>query len=431
MALRMSCISRIKALSLRLHNASGGRNASCAIVNQRFIAKQTKLICVQAVTRKFIQQTLLCRDMLESSSVAAVEAERRGESVEQGHLFTSRELERIPWQPGVVHPEELQGVLNQKSWAKEEVVRAAQGACQHSCPHHGVEEAGQVEDGHRDGCARTAVYERLESPVSVLTVSGGSRKRCHSHFSDDEADDDEHEPQEQLDEEESAGSNCEYCEAATAAEGRASVEDSTAGASGDASPEGQGQLEVQNLYPAYATQARSHLSQTSCSHVSSSKRQRTDGAHVAAQMPSSPVAESPSAAAAAGAGSGAGVASAPGRPAYSLGQSAAMRLQRVLARWHWDLKLGREDTAALAFHLFRRLLIKVQPSLVGTEALRVCLAACLWTAAKLEESQTDVPKAADVSAATGISERQLLAAEKNLLVALDWRLLEGWVRRVE
>lgn len=110
-----------------------------------------------------------------------------------------------------------------------------------------------------------------------------------------------------------------------------------------------------------------------------------------------------------------------------LGKQAAARLQRVLSSWYSDLSLTGLETKALAYFVFHRVLKKLHPGRVAADSLRVTLAACLWTAAKLDDKQCNVPKSHEVEAVTGVAASKLVLAEMQLLKILNWRPLEGWI----
>ncbi|CAI5965810.1 unnamed protein product [Closterium sp. NIES-64] len=112
-----------------------------------------------------------------------------------------------------------------------------------------------------------------------------------------------------------------------------------------------------------------------------------------------------------------------------LGQLAAARLKRVLSSWYARLALRGPHVSDLAFHIFQKVLRKLQPGRVAADSLRVTLAACMWTAAKLDDNQKTLPRASDVAAVARVPAKRLQAAELEVMKLVDWRPLEG-VHRV-
>ncbi|CAI5458775.1 unnamed protein product [Closterium sp. Yama58-4] len=109
-----------------------------------------------------------------------------------------------------------------------------------------------------------------------------------------------------------------------------------------------------------------------------------------------------------------------------LGQLAAARLKRVLSSWYARLALRGPHVSDLAFHIFQKVLRKLQPGRVAADSLRVTLAACMWTAAKLDDNQKTLPRASDVAAVARVSAQRLQAAELEVMKLVDWRPLEGF-----
>ncbi|CAI5526448.1 unnamed protein product [Closterium sp. Naga37s-1] len=108
-----------------------------------------------------------------------------------------------------------------------------------------------------------------------------------------------------------------------------------------------------------------------------------------------------------------------------LGQLAAARLKRVLSSWYARLALRGPHVSDLAFHIFQKVLRKLQPGRVAADSLRVTLAACMWTAAKLDDNQKTLPRASDVAAVARVPAKRLQAAELEVMKLVDWRPLEG------
>ncbi|CAI5532499.1 unnamed protein product [Closterium sp. Naga37s-1] len=104
-------------------------------------------------------------------------------------------------------------------------------------------------------------------------------------------------------------------------------------------------------------------------------------------------------------------AAAPGaEPARGkLGKTASARLRHVLLTWQSRLGLQVPTVRALAFHMLQRVLLRLQPTDMAAESLRVLLAACLWVAAKNEENQKSVPKAKAVAAVAKVPVSRLAA----------------------
>ncbi|CAI5979703.1 unnamed protein product [Closterium sp. NIES-64] len=109
-----------------------------------------------------------------------------------------------------------------------------------------------------------------------------------------------------------------------------------------------------------------------------------------------------------------------------LGQLAAARLKRVLSSWYARLALRGPHVSDLAFHIFQKVLRKLQPGRVAADSLRVTLAACMWTAAKLDDNQKTLPRASDVAAVARVPAKRLQAAELEVMKLVDWRPLEGF-----
>ncbi|GJP51816.1 hypothetical protein CLOM_g10950 [Closterium sp. NIES-68] len=109
-----------------------------------------------------------------------------------------------------------------------------------------------------------------------------------------------------------------------------------------------------------------------------------------------------------------------------LGQLAAARLKRVLSSWYSRLALRGPHVSDLAFHIFQKVLRKLQPGRVAADSLRVTLAACMWTAAKLDDNQKTLPKASDVAAVARVPAQRLQAAELDVMKLVGWRPLEGF-----
>ncbi|CAI5975099.1 unnamed protein product [Closterium sp. NIES-65] len=109
-----------------------------------------------------------------------------------------------------------------------------------------------------------------------------------------------------------------------------------------------------------------------------------------------------------------------------LGQLAAARLKRVLSSWYARLALRGPHVSDLAFHIFQKVLRKLQPGRVAADSLRVTLAACMWTAAKLDDNQKTLPRASDVAAVARAPAKRLQAAELEVMKLVDWRPLEGF-----
>ncbi|CAI7788042.1 unnamed protein product [Closterium sp. NIES-53] len=109
-----------------------------------------------------------------------------------------------------------------------------------------------------------------------------------------------------------------------------------------------------------------------------------------------------------------------------LGQLAAARLKRVLSSWYARLALRGPHVSDLAFHIFQKVLRKLQPGRVAADSLRVTLAACMWTAAKLDDNQKTLPRASDVAGVARVPAKRLQAAELEVMKLVDWRPLEGF-----
>ncbi|CAI5998952.1 unnamed protein product [Closterium sp. NIES-64] len=114
-------------------------------------------------------------------------------------------------------------------------------------------------------------------------------------------------------------------------------------------------------------------------------------------------------------------AAAPGaEPARGkLGKTASARLRHVLLTWQSRLGLQVPTVRALAFHMLQRVLLRLQPTDMAAESLRVLLAACLWVAAKNEENQKCVPKAKAVAAVAKVPVSRL-ASYLPFLTCLDF-----------
>ncbi|CAI5467160.1 unnamed protein product [Closterium sp. Yama58-4] len=121
-----------------------------------------------------------------------------------------------------------------------------------------------------------------------------------------------------------------------------------------------------------------------------------------------------------------GGSSANGQGRNVLGQLAAARLKRVLSSWYARLALRGPHVSDLAFHIFQKVLRKLQPGRVAADSLRVTLAACMWTAAKLDDNQKTLPRASDVAAVARVPAQRLQAAELEVMKLVDWRPLEGF-----
>ncbi|CAI7787234.1 unnamed protein product [Closterium sp. NIES-54] len=121
-------------------------------------------------------------------------------------------------------------------------------------------------------------------------------------------------------------------------------------------------------------------------------------------------------------------AAAPGaEPARGkLGKTASARLRHVLLTWQSRLGLQVPTVRALAFHMLQRVLLRLQPTDMAAESLRVLLAACLWVAAKNEENQKSVPKAKAVAAVAKVPVSRLAACEIEVLKMLDWQPQKGF-----
>ncbi|CAI5464294.1 unnamed protein product [Closterium sp. Yama58-4] len=121
-------------------------------------------------------------------------------------------------------------------------------------------------------------------------------------------------------------------------------------------------------------------------------------------------------------------AAAPGaEPARGkLGKTASARLRHVLLTWQSRLGLQVPTVRALAFHMLQRVLLRLQPTDMAAESLRVLLAACLWVAAKNEENQKNVPKAKAVAAVAKVPVSRLASCEIEVLKMLDWQPQKGF-----
>ncbi|CAI5978917.1 unnamed protein product [Closterium sp. NIES-65] len=91
-----------------------------------------------------------------------------------------------------------------------------------------------------------------------------------------------------------------------------------------------------------------------------------------------------------------------------------------------QLALRGPHVSDLAFHIFQKVLRKLQPGRVAADSLRVTLAACMWTAAKLDDNQKTLPRASDVAAVARVPAKRLQAAELEVMKLVDWRPLEGF-----
>ncbi|CAI5483866.1 unnamed protein product [Closterium sp. Yama58-4] len=109
-----------------------------------------------------------------------------------------------------------------------------------------------------------------------------------------------------------------------------------------------------------------------------------------------------------------------------LGKTASARLRHVLLTWQSRLGLQVPTVRALAFHMLQRVLLRLQPTDMAAESLRVLLAACLWVAAKNEENQKSVPKAKAVAAVAKVPVSRLAACEIEVLKMLDWQPQKGF-----
>ncbi|CAI5468115.1 unnamed protein product [Closterium sp. Yama58-4] len=114
-------------------------------------------------------------------------------------------------------------------------------------------------------------------------------------------------------------------------------------------------------------------------------------------------------------------------PRSNLRHQAADRLRRILCSWCAKLALRGRRVVDLALHVLQRALRDLPLGSVDSNALRVLLAACLWTAAKLDGGrQKDVPNAAAMSAVSLVEVGVLQAAELQLMKMMNWKPLEGF-----
>ncbi|CAI5480037.1 unnamed protein product [Closterium sp. Yama58-4] len=114
-------------------------------------------------------------------------------------------------------------------------------------------------------------------------------------------------------------------------------------------------------------------------------------------------------------------------PRSNLRHQVADRLRRILCSWCAKLALRGQRVVDLALHVLQRALKDLPLGSVDSNALRVLLAACLWTAAKLDGGrQKDVPNAAVMSAVSLVEVSVLQAAELQLMKMMNWKPLEGF-----
>ncbi|CAI5535545.1 unnamed protein product [Closterium sp. Naga37s-1] len=114
-------------------------------------------------------------------------------------------------------------------------------------------------------------------------------------------------------------------------------------------------------------------------------------------------------------------------PRSNLRHQAADRLRRILCSWCAKLALRGRRVVDLALHVLQRALRDLPLGSVDSNALRVLLAACLWTAAKLDGGhQKDVPNGAAMSSVSLVEVSVLQAAELQLMKMMKWKPLEGF-----
>ncbi|CAI5962044.1 unnamed protein product [Closterium sp. NIES-64] len=114
-------------------------------------------------------------------------------------------------------------------------------------------------------------------------------------------------------------------------------------------------------------------------------------------------------------------------PRSNLRHQAVDRLRRILSSWCAKLALRGRRVVDLALHVLHRALRDLPLGSVDSNALRVLLAACLWTAAKLDGGrQKDVPNGVAMSAVTLVEVSVLQAAELQLMKMMNWNPLEGF-----
>ena len=111
---------------------------------------------------------------------------------------------------------------------------------------------------------------------------------------------------------------------------------------------------------------------------------------------------------------------------HILGPKAAKRVQEVLASWHHDLYLEGPIICDLAFHMFQRVLRPLKSRQVSLDGLRAMLAGCLWTAAKLDEKQKNMPRASEVAEVARLDAKRVASEEMRVMSLLNWKPLDGF-----